>query len=194
MRRRTAAAAALALGLAGAAAFGHGAWIYAKARLAQVLLLRAWAAARGGVDRPVPWPWADTWPVARLAAPRLGVDEIVLAGASGRTMAFGPAHVDGTGVPGSDGNCVLTGHRDTHFAFLEHLRPGDELRLETPGGGEGAYTVTETRVIDENDVGVMARGAGPQLTLLTCYPFHAVVPGGPGRYLVVAEPRGGNHG
>ena len=28
-----------------------------------------------------PWPWADTWPVARLVVPSLGIDQIVLEGA-----------------------------------------------------------------------------------------------------------------
>jgi len=186
MRRRTVIAAALVLGLAGGVSFGHGLWIYAKGRLAQVLLLRAWAAACGGARRPVPWPWADTWPVARLKAPRLGVDEIVLAGASGRTMAFGPGHLDGSAAVGAEGNCVLTGHRDTHFAFLERLRPGDALVLELPSGGALRYTVMKTLVLDQNDVEIMGESPDHRLTLLTCYPFHALVPGGPGRYAVIA--------
>jgi len=183
-------AVALVLGLAGGAAFGHGLWIYAKGRLAQVLLLRAWAAARGGARRPVPWPWADTWPVARLRVPRLGIDEIVLAGASGRTMAFGPGHLDGSAHPGAWGNCVLTGHRDTHFAFLERLRPGDALVLERAAGPPVRYTVTETLILEEDDVGVMEPTGGRVLTLLTCYPFHALAPGGPGRYAVIASATG----
>ncbi|NOZ96070.1 MAG: class GN sortase [Acidobacteria bacterium] len=186
MGRRTAVVMALLLGAAGGASFGHGVWIYAKGRLAQVLLLRAWASALGGAERPAPWPWADTWPVARLRAPRLGVDEIVLAGASGRTMAFGPGHLDGSAPVGAEGNCVLTGHRDTHFAFLERLRPGDALVVEIPSGKAVCYTVTRTMVLDENDVEVMGESPGRLLTLLTCYPFHALVPGGPGRYAVVA--------
>jgi len=194
MGRRTAIAAALVMGLAGGISFGHGAWIYVKGRLAQVLLLRAWATACGGAERPAPWPWADTWPVARLRVPRLGVDEIVLAGASGRTMAFGPGHLDGSAPIGAVGNCVLTGHRDTHFAFLEKLQPGDALVVELPSGKAFRYTVTTTMVLDENDVEVMGECPGRLLTLLTCYPFHALVPGGPGRYAVVATGLPGSGG
>ena len=83
---------------------GHGAFIYGKAWLAQLLLEDAWRRTEVGASGPVrPWPWADTWPVARLEVPRLGIDEIVLAGGSGRTLAFAPGHVDGTAAPGSRG-------------------------------------------------------------------------------------------
>jgi sortase A len=77
--------------------------IYLEAQLAQVLLRRAWAETQA-TGRPVkPWSWADTWPVARLSVPRHDVDLIVLAGASGRTLAFGPGHVDGRAAPGTPG-------------------------------------------------------------------------------------------
>src|SRR5262249_61701653 len=62
-------------------------WIPVKAQVAQILLLRAWDRTRAGTATAKPWPWADTWPVGRLRVPRLGVDEIVLAGASGNALA-----------------------------------------------------------------------------------------------------------
>ena len=51
---------------------GSGAWIYVKAQLAQVLLQRAWAGTLAGQRDVKPWPWADTWPVARLVVPENG--------------------------------------------------------------------------------------------------------------------------
>ena len=62
-------------------------------------------------------------------APRFSQDVIVLAGASGRTLAFGPGHLDGSARPGEPGNCVLSAHRDTQFAFLRRLEIGDLLDL-----------------------------------------------------------------
>ncbi len=59
---------------------GRAAWIEAKAQLAQRLMLRAWSSSQGGGGDARPWPWADTHPVARLTVPRLGVDQLVLAG------------------------------------------------------------------------------------------------------------------
>ena len=102
--------------------FGQGAYIPAKAWLAQELMQRAWDRASAGEERVAPWPWADTWPVARLTAEARGVDLIVLAGGSGRTLAFGPGHLSASAMPGDIGNAVIGGHRDTHFQFLRTRR------------------------------------------------------------------------
>jgi sortase A len=87
------AAVVMALGLM---LCGQGLWIPAKAALAQVLLERAFERSLA-TGRPVkPWPWADTWPVARISFPRLHRQVIVLDGASGQALAFGPGHMAGT--------------------------------------------------------------------------------------------------
>jgi sortase A len=158
-----------------------------KAEVAQVLLLRAWQRARMSGAAARPWPWADTWPVARLRVPRYGVDEIVLAGASGSSLAFGPGHVDGTAVPGRCGNCVLSGHRDTHFRFLAELELGDILELEAPDGRVQRFIVRSTHILRRSDLFVLDDDSEPVLTLTTCFPFDAVVPGGPLRFVVRAE-------
>jgi sortase A len=161
--------------------------IHVKARLAQVLLERAWTATLAGRAEARPWPWADTHPVARLQVPALGVDQIVLAGASGRTLAFGPAHLDGTAPPGAAGHSVLSGHRDTHFRFLRRLAPGTELRVQGRDGTWRRYLAGEPRVIDSRRAWLGAAEGRTALTLVTCYPFDAIDPGGPLRYLVSAE-------
>lgn len=172
----------------GAVALGAGLWMPAKAATAQILLRLAWersAISSEGTPRR-PWPWARTWPVARLRVPLHGVDVIVLAGAEGASLAFAPGHVDGTARPGQDGNVVLAAHRDTHFRFLADLGPGDELLLEAPGAATRRYRVADGRVVDERQTAVLAATAEPTLTLVTCYPFDAVRPGGPLRYVVRA--------
>jgi sortase A len=182
--RRLLFVAALALAVGFLAAGGR---IWLKAQLAQYLLRRAWATTDAGGGAVKPWPWADTWPVARLVAPQHDVDLIVLADASGRTMAFGPGHVPGTAPPGAPGHTVLTGHRDTAFRFLRALAPGDELRVVAPGGVERRYAVAETRLVDAGETWVLHASAEDRLTLVTCYPFDALVPGGPLRYVVRAS-------
>lgn len=176
------AALSLALGLW---QLGGAAAIHGKAWLAQRLLERAWTATLAGDGAVKPWPWADTWPVARLRVPEAGIDLFVLAGASGRTLAFGPAVVDGTdGL----GHRILSGHRDTHFAFLRDLADGSRLELQDASGAWHRYRVHGHQVIDTRRP-VMAAAAGPAdlLTLVTCWPFDAVAPGGPLRYAVTAE-------
>ena len=182
--------AVLLLLLFGLAAGARAAWIPAKAGLAQVLLHHAWERARSGELRPAPWPGADTFPVARLSAPRRGRAVYVLNGASGRTLAFGPGHVPGTARPGVQGNCALAGHRDTHFAFLKDLEPGEPLLLETADGALHRFRVASARVVHESETWVLEPPAEPApgrvLTLITCHPFDAVVPGGAMRYVVRA--------
>src|SRR5262245_58071359 len=160
--------------------------IYVKAWLAQRLLHRAWAASQAGGGAVKPWPWADTWPVARLSLPDRGVDMIVLADASGRSMAFGPGHVAGSAPPGSVGNTVLSGHRDTQFRFLKDLAPGDRIQLETVDGTVHDYAVADRLIVDARDVEILWDTDDPVLTLVTCFPFDAIVPGGPLRYVVRA--------
>jgi sortase A len=123
--------------------------------------------------------------------PGLDVDLFVLAGASGRTMAFGPGHVDGTPLPGQPGNAVVSGHRDTHFAFLRRLRAGDRIVVERRDGRRFRYTVRETLVVDRRDAWVAQDAGDTRLTLVTCYPFAAIRPGGPLRYVVTARLDGG---
>jgi sortase A len=176
------AALSLALGLW---QLGGAATIHGKAWLAQRLLDRAWSNTLAGDPAVKPWPWADTWPVARLRVPAADVDLYVLSGASGRTLAFGPAVVEGTeGL----GHQVLGGHRDTHFAFLRDLPDGARLELQDAGGVWRAYRVSGHQVVDVRRP-VLAQPAGPVelLTLVTCWPFDTLEPGGPLRYAVTAE-------
>jgi len=175
--------------LAGLALLGEGLWIPAKAELAQHLMEGAWERIRRGEAEAAPWPWADTWPLARLRVAEGGEDLFVLAGASGRNLAWGPAHVAGTAPPGSTGNSVLAGHRDTHFAFLEDLGAGDLLWLETPDGTIRRYQVEGAAVVHQSNVSALAPAAEPILTLITCFPFDAVDAGGPLRYVVQAVAR-----
>jgi len=176
----------VALAVVGTWQLAEGAWIYVKARLAQHLLQRAWARTLDGESDVKPWPWADTWPVARLRAPGHGEDLIVLADASGRSLAFGPGLAPASVPPGAAGTTIISGHRDTHFRFLERVRPGDELVLETPGSPPVRFRVQDTEVVDSRTAVIDRAADGAGLVLVTCYPFGAVRPGGPLRWVVAA--------
>lgn len=176
------------LPLSGVWQTGLAAWIHAKAILAQFLLETAWSETLSSQKEVKPWPWADTWPVSRLTVPRLGIDRIVLAGASGSSLAFGPGHLFGTALPGENGNIVIAGHRDTHFRFLQELKNGDEILLQTGSGQNIPYRISEIRVIHENETRYLSQTGAATLTLITCYPFNAMTAGGPMRYIVIARP------
>ena len=182
---RIAAALALCLALW---QLGQGTYIQAKAWLAQVLIKQAWARTLEGELHAKPWPWADTWPVARITVPGRDIERYVLAGANGRTIAFGPGHVFGTPLPGETGNSVIGAHRDTHFAFLRALQPGEEIEVQKSVSVTRRYRVTGAEIVDKSDTRVLAQRLGEsRLTLITCYPFDALRPGGPLRYVVTAK-------
>ncbi|MDA9982313.1 class GN sortase [Gammaproteobacteria bacterium] len=178
---------ALTLLLVGSWQFGTGIYMAGKARLAQILLSAAWARTSQYGKPTAPWPWADTYPVARLEVPGLDIDQIILAGASGRTLAFGPAHVDGSAAPGSSGTSIISGHRDTHFEFLRHLQTGDLLIVSDAGNNRRRYRVDRNEILDTRNRQLRIDPANEALVLVTCFPFDALIAGGPLRYLVHAE-------
>lgn len=159
---------------------------HAGAMLAQALLDRAWRRTLAGNAQARPWPWADTWPIARLGAPGFAKWAYVLADASGGSRAFGPGHVAGTATPGASGNSTIAGHRDTHFRFLQVLAADDAIVLETADGAARSFRIVDKRVVDTRRAQTMQASEAPMLTLVTCYPFDAVVPDGPLRYVVTA--------
>lgn len=166
---------------------GQGAYIPAKAWLAQELMQRAWTRTADGETRAAPWPWADTYPVARLTSGSRDVDLIVLAGGSGRTLAFGPGHLGASALPGQRGNTIIAGHRDTHFGFLRDVEEGELLGVELPGGGRHVYEVIGVDIVDSRGGSLLLDTDTPMMTLVTCYPFDARESGGPLRYVVTAR-------
>lgn len=166
---------------------GHGLYIEGKAILAQQLLEQAWGKIQHGSTQNKPWPWADTWPVARLSVPRLNIDLIVLAGDSARTLAFGPGHNFASPLPGENGNSLISAHRDTHFSFLQHLKAGDHIMLETAESKNRVFKVTDTRIVDMDNARFINDPYNAYIHLVTCYPFDSIIPGGSQRYIVTAE-------
>jgi sortase A len=181
--RRTAVSCLLCLGFW---QLGQGAYVPAKAWVAQELMQRAWRRAEKGDSRPAPWPWADTWPVAKLSAKGGDIELIVLAGGSGRTLAFGPGHLSASALPGEFGNSVIAGHRDTHFQFLQLLRVGESLLFEMPDGRRHLYRITSLDVVDSRRGSIVLDTDQAMLSLVTCYPFNALSAGSPMRYVVSA--------
>ena len=167
---------------------GEGKYLQAKAWLAQQLLRTAWQQTRDGGDRIAPWPWADTWPVARLRVPGRKLERLVLAGDSGNALAFGPGHALASSALGGEGLAVIGGHRDTHFAFLQHLLPGEQIQLQLPDRSWREYRVETIEVVDSSRQSLARDTEVERLLLVTCYPFDALRANGPLRYVIAARP------
>lgn len=180
----------LCLLLLGIQQLSSAALIQAKARLAPLLIEKAWEQTlRSGAPAVKPWPWADTWPVGRLRVEALDVDLLVLEGDSGNALAFGPGRALPSAELGSGGTAVIGGHRDTHFAFLQQLRKGHLLQLQLASGESLEYQVQALRIVDASQVQLPVNTAVEALLLITCYPFDALQAGGPLRYVVTVLPK-----
>lgn len=178
-------AAALGLTTLGGWQLGQGLYMDAKAELAQTLLENAWNKSKQ-TGKPVKaWEWADTWPVARVTAPRVNGSAIVLAGASGEALAFGPGHLSNSAEPGAEGTSVIAAHRDTHFEFLKDMQIGDAVELEARDGENHTYIVDDLKIVRAEASGIDPREPGKRLALVTCFPFDTMEQG-PLRYVVFA--------
>jgi len=182
---------ALLILIAGGCLTARALYLRAKAELAGILIRRAWDQSLQSGAPEKPWPWADTFPVARLQIPRLGYDEIVLDGATPRTLAFGPARLYSGANFGEPGNLLLAGHRTSWFQPLESVAKDDSIQIawfdKRARQHSRTYRVTTIQIVDPRDVTLLAPTGDDALTLITCYPFgHS--PRSPQRYIVRAEP------
>lgn len=164
-------------------------WIQGKAIVAQHLLDHSWQqtldTTEEGTHHHKPWPWADTWPVARLIVPRLGIEQIVVAGDSGSSLAFAPGLSFASAAPGDSGLSMISAHRDTHFRFLQALAIGDRLLLQTRDKTT-VYEISHFQVVDSDRYTLSSQTEEDLLVLVTCYPFDAITTGGSQRFLAFA--------
>jgi LPXTG-site transpeptidase (sortase) family protein len=84
-------------------------------------------------------------------------------------------------IPGN-----IFSHRDTHFAFLETLNPGQPLAVQLADGSQQHFQISRQQVINSQHHPLHIPRDDQQLILITCYPFGALTPGGPLRYVVTA--------
>ncbi|MFW2404596.1 MAG: class GN sortase [Gammaproteobacteria bacterium] len=174
----------------GAWQWGQAATVQAKAWLAPILIARAWTDSQVHDVDVKPWPWADTWPVAKLTVPTLGIEQYVLAGANGAALPFGPGHMSGTSLPGQRGTIVIAGHRDTHFAFAQNLQPGTKIILESRGRQRSFYRVMRKSIVDARTQQLAVDSGQDELILVTCEPTSTFSARGPYRLVVSAAADG----
>ncbi|MGZ4702196.1 MAG: class E sortase [Ilumatobacteraceae bacterium] len=125
--------------------------------------------------KPLP---AEGEAIARLEIPRIGLNRIVVEGATTDDLAKGPGHFPETPLPGQLGNAAIAGHRTTHlhpFYDIDKLQPGDEI-IVTTLNGRYVYRVTGTEVVspdDYADVIPTTDATKATLTLVSCTPRYS---------------------
>lgn len=122
---------------------------------------------------------------AKLKIPRLDAELYVVEGDGARELRRGPGHLAGTALPGAQGNCVIAGHRDTHFRVLKDIRVGDDIVLQT-ASGQYLYRVKRTHIVSPQNTGSLQPTPNAVLNLITCYPFY-YVGSAPKRFVVEAQ-------
>jgi sortase A len=123
--------------------------------------------------------------IGRIEIPRLLLSAVVVEGIGNATLRRAVGHIPGTALPGQPGNVGISGHRDTFFRPLKDLQIKDQIQFSTLKGNF-KYEVESLRVVEPNNVGVLARSGENVLTLVTCYPFYYVGPA-PKRFVVRAR-------
>ncbi len=123
--------------------------------------------------------------IAKLSIPRLSTILYVLEGTEDKDLKRGPGHMEGTVMPGSGGNCVIAGHRDTHFRALKNIAKGDEIVVQSREGTY-KYRVTGTSVVAPENTDSLQPTAKGVLNLITCFPFD-YVGSAPRRFVVHAD-------
>ncbi|TAA48513.1 class GN sortase [Corallincola spongiicola] len=175
------------IALAGLLMVSDAVWIKAKAQLAQWLIASAWDEPEAKSDDDIskrPWPWADTWPMARLQIPQLGIEQFVMAGLDGESLAFGPGMAVNTQL---EQGMMIAGHKDTHFDYLQRLRPGDRVQVQLHGERLLEFEVSAVGVLELGQGNNQLVVAPSELALVTCYPFGVQVSDPQLRYLVTAR-------
>jgi len=145
-------------------------WMYAQ----QKILLGQWSKHT-----------ATGPPLTKLSIPRIKLEDVVLEGASSHSLLLGPAHLSETAIPGSVGNAVIAGHRDTFFRHVHSLRYGDDIYI-LRAGQLFHYVVRGRKIVEPTNLSVLRPTKDGELTLITCYPTHAIGPA-PQRLIIVAK-------
>ncbi len=113
-------------------------------------------------------------PITKISIPAAGLEPtVVVEGTGASALRAGAGHYPNTPLPGEEGNVAIAGHRTTYgkpFADLDHLKPGDEIVLETPIGSHTYKVAKDPFVVPNTEWSVISQTPGHSLTLTTCHP------------------------
>ena len=128
---------------------------------------------------------ADDSLIGLLDIPRLELSTPIIAGDDRATLEIAAGHLADTPRPWEPGNSAIAAHRDGLFRPLKDIRIGDQVFVRTLRG-DLEYRVRDTRIVQPDDLSVLAPTGRHTLTLITCYPF-AYIGNAPKRFIVHAD-------
>ena len=138
---------------------------------------------KSSTPSPTPSPLYQDF---HLVIPKLSIDAPVIPDVDGadkeayfKALEDGVAHFQGTAKPGEGSNIFIFGHSSFYwwkpgdykeiFRHLEEVKIGDEIVLWY-NQKEYQYRVSETKVVEPDQVDVLAPTANEQVSLMTCVP------------------------
>ncbi|MGI8383794.1 class D sortase [Robertmurraya sp. P23] len=136
------------------------------------------------------WPLYEVKPsigekFGELYIPRLEQEFPIYEGTGKEVLRNGVGHYIRSALPGEENNTILSGHRDTVFRGLRHLKEDDELVVTTTEG-TFTYKIYRIRIVKADDHTVMTPKSRATLTVTTCYPFY-FLGNAPERYIISAK-------
>ena len=108
-----------------------------------------------------------------LEIPRLDIKVPVLEGTDSKSLEVAAGHFIGTGSVGY-GNYCIAGHNSTIYAEifndLDKIELGDKMYLYDKDDNRTryTYTVTEYKVIEPNEIGILNDYGDDRLTIVSC--------------------------
>lgn len=109
--------------------------------------------------------------IGKVIVKKTGEQIPILMGATEENLRGGATLYDNGIYPGENGTAIILGHRETTFGFLENIKVGDEVDIESLNTTY-KFKVKRTYITTPDDESILAQKNNPSLTLVTCYPFN----------------------
>jgi len=108
-----------------------------------------------------------------LQIPQIGLNTVVIEGATSSDLRSGPGHVVGSAYPNGVGNIVVLAHRTRYegpFGDLSTVVKGSQVAIQMRSGLIRNYSVSDVRTVAASDRSALAASDAEQLTLVTSGP------------------------
>lgn len=159
----------------------HAAIVKASSQDGDVIPTGSIGAAYGVANRPLP----KSSVIGTIHIASLHLDAPIVEGVDDDDLRRGVGHMPGTALAGGLGNVILAAHRDGIFRPLQSIGKGMDIAIQA-SDGTYHYQVDSTAIVMPNQLDVLAVGDSPEVTLITCYPFH-FIGHAPKRFIVKAH-------